>query len=343
MTDLHITGAPSFEHLMQEVEAEIQDTKDFILPDEMVVHAVERACEFFHLPEVPIVNSEGSCVWPNDPRTPFDDVFGFNRTELMELGIRGEDSLTLIYTHECAHRALQSYPNLDPWEHELACDFFAGIHAGMKEIDTDNFEEALGGTHGSVSHPAGSLRSNFIEYGKEIAEEMQARHIPITFEGCLERFNMHLIEEEDNIAQCRQTADCLITPKNGEEHPLGLTNNNAEYEKTSHENLDNTEWNQKEAEKIANDSSDQISFCGKYSEAEISKLKYDVERAQSEVNTYKHKVDDWASKVNLNNTKEHKANGDYEHARSCYNKAVSQYNEAQSRLKDAQVRLNNAI
>lgn len=249
MTDIPITGDSSFDHLMKEVEAEIQDTKDFILPDEMVVHAVERACEFFHLPEVPIINSEGSCVWPNDPGTPFDDVFGFNRTELMELGIRGEDSLTLIYTHECAHRALQSYSDLDPWEHELACDFFAGIHAGMKGIDTDNFEEALGGTHGSASHPTGSLRSDFIEYGKEIAEEMHARNIPVTFEGCLERFNAHLIEEESTIAQCRQTADCLITPKSGEEHPLGFVDDKAWHEKQARDNFDNANWHRKEAEK----------------------------------------------------------------------------------------------
>lgn len=247
--DFHPTGDVAFDHLMQEVNAEIQATNDFVLPDEMVASAVDRACKFFHLPEVPIINSAGSCVWPNDPGTPFDDVFGFNRKELMELGIQGEDSLTLVYTHECAHRALQSYQDLDPWEHELACDFFAGIHAGMKGIDTNNFEEALGSTQGSSSHPTGFLRAEFIEYGKEIAKNMDARNVPVTFEGCLERFNAHLIEEEGTIAQCRQDANCLIQPKKGEQHPLGFVDDKAWHENQARDNFDNANWHRKEAER----------------------------------------------------------------------------------------------
>jgi hypothetical protein len=104
---------------------------DKTLPDEMVVNAVRRACKFFGIPEVPIVNAHGACVWPNDTRTYNDDVFGFNREQLMSLGISGEDSLTLIYTHECAHRTLQGAYN-DAWEEELACDFFAGVHPVWK-------------------------------------------------------------------------------------------------------------------------------------------------------------------------------------------------------------------
>lgn len=320
--DFHPTGDSAFDHLMKEVKAEIQATKDFILPDEMVASAVDRACKFFHLPEVPVVNSAGSCVWPNDPGTPFDDVFGFNRKELMELGIQGEDSLTLVYTHECAHRALQSYKDLDPWEHELACDFFAGIHAGMKGIDTDNFEEALGNIHGSKSHPTGSLRADFIEHGKEIVKEMASRKVPVTFEGCLERFNQYLVEQEETISQCRQDANYIITPKEGETHPLGLSANNI------HGNE-------------SNDAS-QISFGLKYSDAEISKMKSDVDRAQSEVTARRNDVSNWESKVSLNDTKEHRANGDYAHAVSKLNEAKSRYNHAVDELNDAKRRLNNA-
>ena len=319
--DFHPTGDAAFDHLMQEVNVEIQATNDFILPDEMVASAVERACTFFHLPEVPIINSAGSCVWPNDPGTPFDDVFGFNRKELMELGIQGEDSLTLVYTHECAHRALQSYKDLDPWEHELACDFFAGIHAGMKGIDTNNFEEALGSTRGSASHPTGSLRADFIEYGKDIAHEMQVRHVPVTFEGCLEHFNAHLIEEEATIVQCREAAENLITPKTGEEHPLGIMGG-------SH--------------KEKNDDLSQISFGLKYSDAEISKMKSDVERAEYEVSCRKNDVSNWEWKVSLNDNKEHRANGDYAHAVSRLNEAKSRYNRAVDELNNAKRKLNMA-
>ncbi len=179
---------------------------DAFLPDDMVVDAVSEACSFFNLPEVPVINAQGTCVWANDATTYDDDVLGFNREELMALGVSGEDSLTLIYTHECAHRTLQSTYN-DPWEEELACDFFAGIHAGMKGMDLDNFEASLGQTSGSASHPNGALRADFIEYGKEVAEEMQSRGVEVTYEGCIQRLNQHLQEKDGLIVEYRERFD----------------------------------------------------------------------------------------------------------------------------------------
>ena len=38
------------------------DIYEFLIPDETITSAVSNACEFFGLPEVPIVNSEGVCV-----------------------------------------------------------------------------------------------------------------------------------------------------------------------------------------------------------------------------------------------------------------------------------------
>lgn len=180
-----------------------QNIHNTALPDEMVLSAVTNACDFFGIPEVPVVNAHGTCVWPNDSSTYEDDVFGFNREQLMSLGVSGEDSLTLIYTHECAHRTLQS-TYTDDWEEELACDFFAGVHAGMKGMNIDNFEASLGQTPGGDSHPNGALRADFIEYGKEIAEEMQARGVEVTFEGCIARLNQHLEEKGGLIDEYRE-------------------------------------------------------------------------------------------------------------------------------------------
>lgn len=188
---------------INEVHEHLKIIHDISLPDEMVQRAVTRACEFFGIPEVPVVNAHGACVWPNDPTTYEDDVFGFNREQLMSLGVRGEDSLTLIYTHECAHRTLQS-TYTDGWEEELACDFFAGVHAGMKGMNLDNFEASLGQTPGGDSHPNGALRADFIEYGKHIAEEMQARGVEVTYEGCIARLNQHLEAKEGIIAEYRE-------------------------------------------------------------------------------------------------------------------------------------------
>lgn len=176
---------------------------DKMLTDDMVVNAVHRACDFFGIPEVPVINAHGACVWPNDTSTYEDDVFGFNREQLMSLGISGEDSLTLIYTHECAHRTLQGAYN-DEWEEELACDYFAGIHAGLKGMNIDNFEASLGSTEGGYTHPNGALRADFIEYGKAVAQDMIARKIEPTYDNCLERLNQYLEEKSGLITEYRQ-------------------------------------------------------------------------------------------------------------------------------------------
>lgn len=89
----------------------ISPNQGLVFTDEMVLNAVHRACDFFDIPEVPVINAEGTCMWPNGTTTYEDDVFGFNREQLQELGVSGEDSLTLIYTHECAHRTLQGFHN----------------------------------------------------------------------------------------------------------------------------------------------------------------------------------------------------------------------------------------
>lgn len=187
-------------HLFAHIDPSLNESA---LSDDMVISAVANACAFFGIPEVPVINAQGTCVWPNDPTTYEDDVFGFNREQLMSLGVRGEDSLTLIYTHECAHRTLQS-TYTDGWEEELACDFFAGVHAGMKGMNLDNFEASLGQTPGGDSHPNGALRADFIEYGKHIAEEMQARGVEVTYEGCIARLNQHLEAKEGIIAEYRE-------------------------------------------------------------------------------------------------------------------------------------------
>lgn len=190
---------------------------DSMLPDEMVLSAVSQACDFFGIPVAEVYNDASTCMRPGDSTTYDDDVFGFNREQLMSMGISGEDSLTLVYTHECAHRTLQNIYT-DDWEEELACDFFAGVHAGMKGINMNNFEAATGNTGGSASHPHGALRADFIEYGREIVQDMKDRGIEITYEGCLARFNEHLRDKDELITEYR--AQVLSDETEGmERHP----------------------------------------------------------------------------------------------------------------------------
>lgn len=170
---------------------------EFVLPDEMVMQAVETACSFFDLPEAPVINSDGVCVWQNNTSTTFDDVFGFNREQMVDMGIISTDALTLVYSHECAHRALQDYEGIDGKSEELACDYFAGIHAELHDMDTSRFEEALGQTEGSETHPNGELRVEAIEYGRQVAADMIAQGETPTFGSCMDRFDEFLSEHDD--------------------------------------------------------------------------------------------------------------------------------------------------
>lgn len=195
--DFEPTGDVALDQLLYEAQCEIQATYDFLLPDEMVTGAIHKACDFFGLPEVPVIHSSGVCVWPQDTDTVWDDVFGFSRAQMMEMGIQGEDTLTLVYTHECAHRALQGVDGLDGKAEELACDYLSGVHAAMSGIDATGFEQALSQTMESDSHPSGSLRVEAIEYGQKAVEEMNALHIPLTLENCMELFDGFLDEHPE--------------------------------------------------------------------------------------------------------------------------------------------------
>ena len=333
-SEFNFSGDNATAQTLNNFHGEFQNINEMNLSDEMVVNAIERACDFFHLPKVPVYNAESSCVWPNEPTTTYDDAFGYNRQELMNLGINGEDSLMLIYTHECAHRALQSYKNLDSWEHELACDFFSGIHAGMKGIDAQNVCESLGKTHGSLTHPTGTLRADFIEYGIEVAKDMDARKIPITVESCLERFNQHLIAKDDNIMECKNAINNLITPPNDTvEHPLGLYSSGLNIEGDK----ETTENSIEESKYGAN-----VSFVGKYNEAEIAKLRDDVEKAKSKVANAKNNLENWESKLSLNNTEEKRRKGAYDHVKSLRDKAQGEYDSARLDLKEKECKLRNA-
>ena len=175
------------------------DIYEFLMPDDMITEAVGNACDFFNLPETPIVNTDGVCVWPNDTQTTLDDVFGLNREQLADLGITSPNAVTLAYTHECAHRALQGFEGIEGKAQELACDFFAGIHSELNDIDSEQFEKALGSMTESESHPDGSLRVEAVEFGKQVAADMMAQGVTPTIESCMDRFGDFMESHENEI------------------------------------------------------------------------------------------------------------------------------------------------
>lgn len=125
------------------------------------------------------------------------------------------------------------------------------------------------------------------------------------------------IEEEsvrNVVASTNEAYNCL---SNNDEYNMNIMNNNADY-------------------------AEEISFGSKYTEDEIQKFKSDVDKAQYEMKCRENDVNNWESKVSLNNTKEHRLNGDYDNALKRLNEAKSRYNFAANRYNDAVSRYNNA-
>lgn len=83
--------------------------------------------------------------------------------------------------------------------------------------------------------------------------------------------------------------------------------------------------------------SSEPSFTGaNYTDAEISRMRSDVEHTRYVMKCREDDVHNWEVKVSLNNTKEKIENGDYA-------SALSRLNEAKSRLANATREYNNAV
>ena len=173
---------------------------DFLMSDQSIMDAIGNACDFFNLADIPVIQSDGVCVWSNDIQTTLDDIFGINREQLFDMGLLDSNSITLAYTHECAHRALQGYNCYDDKVEELACDFFAGLHAELNGIDSSHFQTALSHTVECNTHPDGDLRVKAVEFGKQIGEEMTAQDIKPSLDYCLERFNDFLADNPEAVS-----------------------------------------------------------------------------------------------------------------------------------------------
>lgn len=195
MTELEQTGDTTLDPVLDQAQSEIQAVNNDFLPDAMMLETVHDACDFFGLTDdIAIVNSSGACVWPNNTETFLYDIFGFDRKQMMELDISGEGLLTLAFTYECAHRALQNYEGIEGKSKELACDFFVGVHSVVADIDVEQFSDTLGQTMESTTHPSGELRAEAVEHGRYIVEDMLSQGIPVTFENCIEQFDDFLSE-----------------------------------------------------------------------------------------------------------------------------------------------------
>jgi len=165
---------------------------EFLLPDEAIQGAIGQACEFFGLPGGHFREDNSVCVYPNNPYSYFDDEFGFNRDQIISLGLEYNDALTLAYSHECAHRMLQASHSLSPQQEELACDFLAGIQAGLNDIDPDRFASALERMGEDAEHPDGAIRAEAFRHAHDLASTMRADGHSLDFNTSMELFQDYL-------------------------------------------------------------------------------------------------------------------------------------------------------
>ncbi len=80
-----------------------------------------------------------------------------------------------------------------------------------------------------------------------------------------------------------------------------------------------------------------------YNEAEIENLKNKASSAEYEMQCRLRDVENWKSKLSLNDTKEHRENGDYYNALRHLQEAERRLSDARSSYNDAARKYNNAL
>ena len=171
----------------------------FGLSDADVYEAIKSACDFFNIPMPRMIQDltnvqNGQTMFVNwDRGSYYDDVLCFNMQQLIDMKVDSKDAFSLVMTHECGHRVLQStpFPGVanGQWESELCPDFFMGCRAGLWNMNAiDKVVMGLILTDGSPSHPEGTLRALFIRHGKYIVPEMHRRGIPLTIQNLINEF-----------------------------------------------------------------------------------------------------------------------------------------------------------
>lgn len=154
-----------------------------------ISEAAESACDFFGLPEIPVVEGPAIAVRSGNPMTFKDDVFYYNKAELKKAGLTNPVDIAKAYTHECGHRISQRFfAGKGSWANELCADFFVGARNEMLGIKNGNFEKFLGKQRASISHPGGKMRMQAMDYGRKCVAEMKAKGIKPTWENLMEKF-----------------------------------------------------------------------------------------------------------------------------------------------------------
>ncbi len=175
--------------------------------------SIQSASDFFNM-ESPMIVSEGwtTGVFNRNFTTINDDVLIFNPDQLQSMGITEKEGLDLVMTHENTHRALQGLETgFSDHQEELCCDYMSGVRAGLNSLNTEQMVNSLASSPETITHPAGELRVEAIQEGKEFASSFLAENgYAPTFSDCLEHFKLSdaFSHTADPFAMVPNTGSC---------------------------------------------------------------------------------------------------------------------------------------
>ena len=196
-----------------------QMAHEYNLPDDVVQDAVHGACDFLKMDDLEIKQAGQVGVFTHNPQPLNDDVLGFNRQQMLDMGVHDGKTLSLICTHEAAHCMLQylsSTHELSNWQEELSCDAFMGVRAAVEGIDTGKVEDTLRNMQTSTTHPNGELRLRYLEIGKQIGEDLKSHDIPVTTDNIMARLSEYVSNDAELIFKQEAIVNELASSNGGD-------------------------------------------------------------------------------------------------------------------------------
>lgn len=140
------------------------------ISDDDIVSIIADVADFFSLP-LPAISGKCETFAEILLKGDADKVeLAYNIEMLQKYGINNKDAFTLCFVHEMAHQVLINHQFglfcNERWIQELAADLTAGLYAERHSLATGKFMYALSRQRYSITHPAGALRKEIVEYGR---------------------------------------------------------------------------------------------------------------------------------------------------------------------------------
>lgn len=323
----------------------------------MIEDSVVKVCGFFQIEQPAIVetnhtttvNFRGNIACVNDMQF-------FNRVQLEDMGITGQDSLDLVMTHEGTHRILQEMDmGLNSHQEELCCDYMAGIRAGLNGMDASQLIDALGNTTESETLPEGFFRVAAMQRGIEFAKQFQQQH-PLTFSECLEEFksgSMRDILELEHLKNEMYSHECnmhhyhkALESEHGNEELMHQFHKSESQYVSAKNAFDNKYSEMATRNFFPNKNYDTNGFieANKFNEDSKSmsenydtlhEFSSDVSSASVKVESCQQKVNSLHSKLNSVKSKYGTNSEEYRHIKSEYDKAQRDLNNARNDYQKA--------